>query len=262
MLFLSLLNLRLNTNILTLNSAYAVGAARHQKAESMTPIPTFSPPEGNTTFVEGTTWCVARPGVSQADLQNALDWACGPGATDCSQVQPGGPCFQPDTLLSHASFAFNSYYQQNGNSDIACNFGGTAAITSKDPSKMLSIDTFVIWPDPLNPKLNQLYVVITCWLIIVDGLTGYGSCSYLTSEWVTFLHVANILFFSIIRQMCYVFFNCYCLEFLWTNLIWLIQALFCVALAPKNFSVENMGQFDHLVLEIWPLMFLLKRNFW
>ncbi|OAY79753.1 Glucan endo-1,3-beta-glucosidase 13 [Ananas comosus] len=110
----------------------------------MTPIPTFSPPEGNTTFVEGTTWCVARPGVSQADLQNALDWACGPGATDCSQVQPGGPCFQPDTLLSHASFAFNSYYQQNGNSDIACNFGGTAAITSKDPS--------------------------------------YGSCSYLTSE--------------------------------------------------------------------------------
>ncbi|CAL9211043.1 glucan endo-1,3-beta-glucosidase 13 [Musa acuminata AAA Group] len=112
----------------------ALGAILQQKAESTIPIPTFSPPEGNTTFVEGTTWCVARPGVSQFDLQNALDWACGLGAADCSLVQPGATCYEPDTLLSHASYAFNSYYQQNGNSDIACYFGGTAIITNRDPS--------------------------------------------------------------------------------------------------------------------------------
>ncbi|CAL9195251.1 unnamed protein product, partial [Musa hybrid cultivar] len=113
----------------------ALGVILQQKAESTIPIPTFSPPEGNTTFVEGTTWCVARPGVSQFDLQNALDWACGLGAADCSLVQPGAACYEPDTLLGHASYAFNSYYQQNGNSDIACYFGGTAIITSRDPSK-------------------------------------------------------------------------------------------------------------------------------
>ncbi|KAJ4975576.1 hypothetical protein NE237_000682 [Protea cynaroides] len=105
-----------------------------EKQESTIPIPTNSPPEGNTTFLGGTTWCVARPGVSQADLQNALDWACGLGKANCDPIQYGGSCFEPDTLLSHASYAFNNYYQQNGNSDIACNFGGTATVVTRDPS--------------------------------------------------------------------------------------------------------------------------------
>ncbi|XP_042514017.1 glucan endo-1,3-beta-glucosidase 13 isoform X2 [Macadamia integrifolia] len=105
-----------------------------EKAESIIPIPTNSPPEGNTTFIDGTTWCVARPGVSQVDLQKALDWACGLGMADCAIIRSGGSCFEPNTLLSHASYAFNYYYQQNGNSDIACNFGGTAHIVTKDPS--------------------------------------------------------------------------------------------------------------------------------
>ena len=112
-----------------------------EKAEAAIPVNTLSPPEGNTTFLDGTNWCVARPGVSQVDLQNALDWACGLGMADCQPIQASGPCFQPDTLLSHASFAFNTYYQQNGNSDIACNFGGTATLTKKDPSKNLCLFT-------------------------------------------------------------------------------------------------------------------------
>ncbi|XP_027921969.1 glucan endo-1,3-beta-glucosidase 13 [Vigna unguiculata] len=105
-----------------------------QKSDAAIPVTTMSPPEGNTTFIDGTTWCVARPGASQNDLQNALDWACGLGMANCKAIQQGGPCFQPDTLVSHASYAFNSYYQTNGNSDIACNFGGTAALTKRDPS--------------------------------------------------------------------------------------------------------------------------------
>lgn len=98
------------------------------------PVTNSSPPEGNTTFIDGTTWCVAHPGVSQIDLQNALDWACGLGMADCHPIQNGGPCYEPNTLLSHASYAFNTYYQQNGNSDVACNFGGTATLTKYDPS--------------------------------------------------------------------------------------------------------------------------------
>ncbi|XP_055834656.1 glucan endo-1,3-beta-glucosidase 13 [Solanum dulcamara] len=105
-----------------------------EKEDATVPITTLSPPEGNTTFLGGTTWCVARAGARQFDLQNALDWACGLGMADCRPIQAGGPCFEPNTLLSHASFAFNNYYQQNGNSDIACNFGGTAMLTKINPS--------------------------------------------------------------------------------------------------------------------------------
>ncbi|KAK6917111.1 X8 domain [Dillenia turbinata] len=105
-----------------------------EKADAAIPVNTLSPPEGNTTFLDGTTWCVALPGVSHVDLQNALDWACGPGQADCGPIQSGGACYDPDTLVSHASFAFNTYYQQNGNSDIACHFGGSATLTAKNPS--------------------------------------------------------------------------------------------------------------------------------
>ncbi|KAF8714082.1 hypothetical protein HU200_028081 [Digitaria exilis] len=93
-----------------------------EKAESvtLTPIPTLSPSEGNMTFIDGATWCMALPGASQDDLQNALDWAV--------------RCYQPNTLLTHASYAFNIFYQQNGNSDIACSFGGVGALVKCDLS--------------------------------------------------------------------------------------------------------------------------------
>ncbi|XP_011620762.1 glucan endo-1,3-beta-glucosidase 12 [Amborella trichopoda] len=113
---------------------YMVWAGAQVKEESTIPIPTYSPPEGNTTFLDGTSWCVALAGAKQDDLQNALDWACGLGMADCSPIQPGEICFEPDNLVSHASYAFNNYYQQNGNAPIACNFGGTAGIISRDPS--------------------------------------------------------------------------------------------------------------------------------
>ncbi|KAI3466859.1 hypothetical protein Pfo_023522 [Paulownia fortunei] len=116
-----------------LGSVFTTKAMVQEKADAAIPVTTLSPPEGNTTFLGGTTWCVARAGVSQVDLQVALDWACGLGKADCGAIQAGGPCFEPDTLLSHASYAFNSYYQQNGNSDIACYFGGTAALTQNNP---------------------------------------------------------------------------------------------------------------------------------
>lgn len=89
---------------------------------------------GNATNSTGPTWCIASSTASEADLQNALNWACGSGNVDCTAIQPSQPCYQPDTLISHASYAFNSYYQQNGATDVACSFGGAGVKVTKDPS--------------------------------------------------------------------------------------------------------------------------------
>lgn len=88
----------------------------------------------NITSSNG-TWCIASSNASDLVLQSALDWACSSGNVDCSAIQPSQPCFQPDTLVSHASYAFNSYFQQNGATDVACSFGGSGVKTTKNPSK-------------------------------------------------------------------------------------------------------------------------------
>lgn len=83
----------------------------------------------------GKTWCVAKAGAPMQDVINALNYAC--GEADCSQVQSNGACFNPNTLYSHASYAFNSYYQKMGRNYWNCYFGNTGVITITDPSKSL-----------------------------------------------------------------------------------------------------------------------------
>ncbi|KAL1804886.1 glucan endo-1,3-beta-glucosidase 13 isoform X1 [Daucus carota subsp. sativus] len=90
-------------------------------------------PETNVTSSNG-TWCIASSTASEEDLKNALNWACNSGNVDCTAIQPSQACYEPDSLVSHASYAFNSYYQQNGATDIACGFGGSGVKTNKNPS--------------------------------------------------------------------------------------------------------------------------------
>uniref|UniRef100_A0A0D9WK90 X8 domain-containing protein n=1 Tax=Leersia perrieri TaxID=77586 RepID=A0A0D9WK90_9ORYZ len=93
---------------------------------------------GNTPSVAasgggGGSWCVASPSASTAALQVALDYACGQGGVDCSAINSGGGCFNPNTVRDHASYAFNAYYQKNP-VQTSCDFGGAAILTSTDPS--------------------------------------------------------------------------------------------------------------------------------
>ncbi|KAM1949784.1 hypothetical protein ACFX15_009800 [Malus domestica] len=100
-----------------------------------TPVtnPVTPPSTTNAPAVPGQSWCVAKSGAPQAALQAALDYACGMGSADCSQIQQGGSCYNPISLQNHASFAFNSYYQKNPVS-TSCDFGGVATIVSANPS--------------------------------------------------------------------------------------------------------------------------------
>ncbi|CAA2992275.1 glucan endo-1,3-beta-glucosidase 4 [Olea europaea subsp. europaea] len=81
-----------------------------------------------------TVFCIAKPGADENKLQNGLDWACGPGQANCKAIQQGQPCYFPDTLQSHASYAYNDYYQKMHSSGGTCDFDGTATTTTNDPS--------------------------------------------------------------------------------------------------------------------------------
>jgi len=94
-------------------------------------------------------WCVARPTVPEPMLQRAMDYACGTGG-DCNPIRPNGPCFVPNTLVAHASYAFNSYWQRTKILGGTCDFGGTAMIITVDPSKYIF---FLILPFFLNTQV-------------------------------------------------------------------------------------------------------------
>ncbi|CAI0448175.1 unnamed protein product, partial [Linum tenue] len=79
-------------------------------------------------------WCVPRAGVAVAQLQANLDYACGQPDVDCGPIQPGGTCYEPNTVASHAAFAMNLYYQVHGKKSD-CDFSGTGTFTNTDPSK-------------------------------------------------------------------------------------------------------------------------------
>lgn len=77
---------------------------------------------------------MAKPSVPEETLQEAMGYACGEGGADCQEIMPNGSCFNPDTAVAHASYAFNSYWQKNKRNGGTCSFGGTAMIINSDPS--------------------------------------------------------------------------------------------------------------------------------
>jgi len=119
--------------------------------------PMVTPTSTTTPVSPGASWCIASPSASPTALQVALDYACGYGGADCSAILPSGSCYNPNTVHDHASYAFNSYYQKNP-VPSSCNFGGTAATTSTNPSKSCPLSChihllFISRVDDLSYKL-------------------------------------------------------------------------------------------------------------
>ncbi|KAJ7978371.1 putative Glucan endo-1,3-beta-glucosidase [Quillaja saponaria] len=111
-----------------LTVTYDVGLAKTSQTPS-TPTTPVTPSPNPTAAA----WCIPKFGVSDAQLQPNIDYACGHGI-DCSPIQAGGACFEPNTVASHAAYAMNLYYQTFGKNPWNCDFSQTAVITSTNPS--------------------------------------------------------------------------------------------------------------------------------
>ncbi|KAL6569881.1 hypothetical protein OROMI_014395 [Orobanche minor] len=103
-----------------------------------------------------TGFCVASPDADNDSLKNGINWACGQGQADCKAIQKGQPCFEPNNLQSHASYAYNDYYQRTRSTGGTCDFGGSATLTNVDPSHGSCIftrssnSTGVLFPPPAS----------------------------------------------------------------------------------------------------------------
>ncbi|CAF2110763.1 hypothetical protein Bca4012_094837 [Brassica carinata] len=88
------------------------------------------------SMAQRNVWCVANSDATDEQLQATIDWCCSDsgGFRDCTPIQPGGVCYEPNTLRDHASFVMNLYYQNEGSTKAQCNFSGTGTEVHDDPS--------------------------------------------------------------------------------------------------------------------------------
>ncbi|XP_010444207.1 PREDICTED: major pollen allergen Ole e 10-like [Camelina sativa] len=79
-------------------------------------------------------WCMPLPTATDKQLQANIDYVCGGQNVDCTPIQPGGSCYEPNTVRGHASYVMNAYYHSHGRIESACNFAKTGCFEFVDPS--------------------------------------------------------------------------------------------------------------------------------
>ncbi|KAL3820824.1 hypothetical protein ACJIZ3_006729 [Penstemon smallii] len=78
-------------------------------------------------------YCVADEQTPDDQMVGAMNWACDNGA-NCSAIQENQACYLPNTLKDHASYAFNSYYQNMKHNGASCYFNSAAILSGLNPS--------------------------------------------------------------------------------------------------------------------------------
>ncbi|PIN02489.1 Glucan endo-1,3-beta-D-glucosidase [Handroanthus impetiginosus] len=114
-----------------LGPVYDIGLLREETAAA--PVEGVPRPAVPAPAQDGKKWCVPKADASDAELQENIDYVCSQGV-DCQPIQPGGPCFSPNTVRAHAAFTMNTFYQTSGRHDFDCYFSGTGVLTETDPS--------------------------------------------------------------------------------------------------------------------------------
>lgn len=78
-------------------------------------------------------WCVLSPTASITDpeIMNSVNYAC--SYADCTSLGYGSTCNMLD-VRSNVSYAFNQYYQYEGQQKGSCGFSNLSVITKTDPS--------------------------------------------------------------------------------------------------------------------------------
>lgn len=92
-------------------------------------------------------WCIASPGATDPELDGFLKFVC--SQLDCSAINPGGQCFQPNTYRNHGSYALDLYYRAKGicNTDI----GMPSVVDPCTPSSLFLIPHY----NKHNKKKNR-----------------------------------------------------------------------------------------------------------
>lgn len=83
---------------------------------------------------KGKKWCVPKADATDKALQASIDYVCSQGV-DCKPIQPGGACFDPNNVRSHASYVMNLFYQTHGRQAFNCDFSNTGVLTAVNPGK-------------------------------------------------------------------------------------------------------------------------------
>ncbi|KAI3935970.1 hypothetical protein MKX01_021921 [Papaver californicum] len=98
-------------------------------------------------------FCVAKPDADSSALKSCLDWACGQGSANCGALQAGQPCFQPNNIQSHFSYAYNDYFHRMQSAGGTCDFGGHGSCIFMGSSRSNSSGPFMppAAPGPFIP---------------------------------------------------------------------------------------------------------------
>ncbi|KAJ7958037.1 putative Glucan endo-1,3-beta-glucosidase [Quillaja saponaria] len=115
-----------------LTTTYDIGLSKSSQTPAAPKTP-GNPSIGPSPKPNKAVWCVPKAGVSDSQLQVNLDYACGHGI-ECGPIQPGGACFEPNTVAAHAAYAMNLFYQTAGKDPRNCDFSSTATLSSNNPS--------------------------------------------------------------------------------------------------------------------------------
>ncbi|KAK4483349.1 hypothetical protein RD792_010535 [Penstemon davidsonii] len=99
--------------------------------------PVLPEPMNNRPY-KGKIWCTVASNVRLTELGRALDFACQQGNGICDALAPGNMCYEPVSMVSHASYAFSSYWAKFKSSGASCYFNGLAVQTTTDPSRFFN----------------------------------------------------------------------------------------------------------------------------